>query len=607
MASEQVSKDHVDKTAQPRRPETDGGRNNAFGWVRRRQVRRRILTRWASVLGTYVFSSLTRRILVLNLVGLFAMVVGILYLNQFRAGLIDARVQSLLTQGEIIAGAIAASATADSNQVMVDPEQLLRLQAGESIDPGSSLSSLDFPINPELVGPILRRLISPTKTRARIYDPDGTLLLDSSHIYAQTQIFRFDLPPPNQEEEPYFQNLWQEVKFWMRRGEYPLYKELDDSSGLDYPEVAAAMAGSPASVVRLSPRGEMIVSVAIPVQRFRAVLGTLLLSTQGGDIDDIIAAERSAIIKIFVVAAVVVMVLSVLLAGTIAGPVRRLSDAAQRVRYSSKSREEIPEFPGRYDEIGHLARVLREMTNALYNRMDAIENFAADVAHELKNPLTSLRSAIETLPLAKNEASRERLMEVIQHDVRRLDRLISDISEASRIDAELARADSEIFDIAVLLRTVTDIANERWGEDVPRVKLTVTASKLDHPYEVFGKAERLSQVFNNLIDNARSFSPNDEAIDITATRQGNKVLITVDDCGPGINADVMERIFERFYTDRPANEGFGNNSGLGLSICRQIVEAHGGTITAENREQKGDDGKVLGARFIVTLPAKRVS
>ncbi|MDX5592112.1 sensor histidine kinase [Pseudovibrio sp. SPO723] len=607
MASEQVSKDHVDKTAQPRRPETDGGRNNAFGWVRRRQVRRRILTRWASVLGTYVFSSLTRRILVLNLVGLFAMVVGILYLNQFRAGLIDARVQSLLTQGEIIAGAIAASATADSNQVMVDPEQLLRLQAGESIDPGSSLSSLDFPINPELVGPILRRLISPTKTRARIYDPDGTLLLDSSHIYAQTQIFRFDLPPPNQEEEPYFQNLWQEVKFWMRRGEYPLYKELDDSSGLDYPEVAAAMAGSPASVVRLSPRGEMIVSVAIPVQRFRAVLGTLLLSTQGGDIDDIIAAERSAIIKIFVVAAVVVMVLSVLLAGTIAGPVRRLSDAAQRVRYSSKSREEIPEFPGRYDEIGHLARVLREMTNALYNRMDAIENFAADVAHELKNPLTSLRSAIETLPLAKNEASRERLMEVIQHDVRRLDRLISDISEASRIDAELARADSEIFDIAVLLRTVTDIANERWGEDVPRVKLTVTASKLDHPYEVFGKAERLSQVFNNLIDNARSFSPNDEAIDITATRQGNKVLITVDDCGPGINADVMERIFERFYTDRPANEGFGNNSGLGLSICRQIVEAHGGTITAENREQEGDDGKVLGARFIVTLPAKRVS
>ncbi|OKL44384.1 sensor histidine kinase [Pseudovibrio exalbescens] len=605
MTTEQASKTHSHEENRARRA-ADAARPRLFGWLRRRQVRRRILTRWASVLGTYVFSSLTRRILVLNLVGLFAMVVGILYLNQFRAGLIDARVQSLLTQGEIIAGAIAASATADSSQVTIDPEQLLRLQAGESINPGSSLSSLDFPINPEVVAPILRRLISPTKTRARIYDPDGTLLLDSSHIYAQTQVFRFDLPPPNEESEPYFQNLWQKLKFWMRRGEYPIYKELDEASGLDYPEVAAAMAGSPASVVRLSPRGEMIVSVAVPVQRFRAVLGTLLLSTQGGDIDDIVAAERNAIIKIFVVAAVVVMVLSVLLAGTIAGPVRRLSEAAQRVRYSSKSREEIPEFPGRYDEIGHLARVLREMTNALYNRMDAIENFAADVAHELKNPLTSLRSAIETLPLAKNDASRERLMDVIQHDVRRLDRLISDISEASRIDAELARADSEVFDMAVLLRTVADIANERWGEDVARVRVEVAPSKLDHPYEVFGKDERLSQVFNNLIDNARSFSPADKTIDIHVERHGDQIVVMVDDYGPGINADAIERIFERFYTDRPAKEGFGNNSGLGLSICRQIVEAHGGTIIALNRRTEvAGSGDIEGARFTVTLPAKR--
>lgn len=360
--------------------------------------------------------------------------------------------------------------------------------------------------------------------------------------------------------------------------------------------------------MRVSPRGELIVSVAVPVQRFRAVLGSLLLSTQGGDIDAIVRAERIAIMRVFLVAATVTMVLSILLAGTIAGPVRRLAAAAERVRRGIKSREEIPQFSERRDEIGHLARTLREMTNALYNRMDAIESFAADVAHELKNPLTSLRSAVETLPLARNPEAQERLMEVIQHDVRRLDRLITDISDASRLDAELARADAAPVDVATLLRTVADFANDRGDPELARVELEITPSRRDHPYRVIGHDSRLAQVINNLVDNARSFSPPDSRVVITATRTADAVVVTVEDEGPGIRAELRDRIFERFYTDRPEAEGFGNNSGLGLSISRQIIEAHRGTIAVENREEVDEETgeiRVLGARFIVSLPAEK--
>ncbi|OJJ12760.1 histidine kinase [Alphaproteobacteria bacterium AO1-B] len=603
-----VESEHLDDV-QISEPE-GGSERSKLRRLSKKRVRRRILSRVGRVFGTYVLSSLTRRIIAINLVGLIALVIGILYLNQFRAGLIDARVQSLLTQGEIIAGAIAASATVDTGTITVDPERLLQLQAGESITPtaGDDLESLDFPINPERVGPVLRRLISPTKTRARIYDPEGILILDSRHLYSSAQILRFDLPPPNVEEEGFWDTLWQWSKRWMQQGDLPLYQEVGAGDGRAYPEVEAALAGSPASVTRISQRGELIVSVAVPIQRFRAVLGTLLLSTQGGDIDAIVRAERIAIIRVFLFAATVTILLSILLAGTIAGPVRRLAAAADRVRTgSTTSREEIPEFSDRQDEIGHLARSFREMTNALYDKIDAIERFAADVAHELKNPLTSLRSAVETLPLARNEDSRNRLMEVIQHDVRRLDRLISDISDASRLDAELARTQSETIDIAELLRNMADAANERSDKGDPRVKLTVADAPGTKPYEVQGHDIRLGQVISNLLDNARSFSPNKGTVRVDLGRDGREIKITVDDDGPGIRAENTERIFERFYTDRPDGEGFGNNSGLGLSISRQIIDAHGGSISATNRIEAGKDGmdRIAGARFTIILPVGR--
>jgi two-component system, OmpR family, sensor histidine kinase ChvG len=546
-------------------------------------------------------SSLVRRIVVLNLAGLVALLCGFLYLNQFREGLIDARVQSLLTQGEIIAGAIASSATVETDTITLDPSKLLQLQAGESAGPGED-AQIEFSINPERVAPLLRRVVTPTRTRARIYDQDGFLILDSRS--PRGDILRFDLPPPTPDQPTLVERTWNQVKG--RFGRTDLTPSQDDSStsAHNLAEVNRALSGSPASVVRVNANGETIVSVAVPIQRFRAVRGALLLSTQGGAIDANIAAERWAILRVFGVAAAVMLVLSVLLAGTIAGPIRRLSAAAERVRLGAKGRQEIPDFTDRSDEIGHLSGSLRDMTRALYDRIDAIESFAADVAHELKNPLTSMRSAVETLPLAKTDDSRARLLGVIKHDVKRLDRLISDISDASRLDAELARADAAPVDLVRLLETVTAIANEVRRDDGVKVKLTVAPDPLGRQaYCVLGHDSRLGQVISNLLENARSFSPLHGEVRLSLRRVEGEVEITVEDDGPGIPAHALERVFERFYTDRP-EQGFGQNSGLGLSISRQIVLAHRGRIWAENRAPAcPTPPAATGARFLVRLPA----
>ncbi len=508
---------------------------------------------WLGSLGQAATSSLTRRIAILNLVALMALVGGILYLNQFRAGLIDTRVQSLLVQGQIIAAAIAAEATVETNAITVDPDKLLELQAGQSGSPyRTSETSTDFPINPERVAPLLRRLISPTRTRARIYDTDGSLILNSRGLYMRGFIQSVDLPPLGQ-EKTFLDRWWDAIKLWYRRGELPVYQEIGSANGREYTEVAASLNGQASSVVRVGEDGGLIVSVAVPVQRYRAILGSLLLSTESGDIDAIVEAERMAILRVFLVAAGVTVLLSILLASTIAGPVRRLASAAERVRRGIKQRQaEIPDFGNRKDEIGHLARVLSEMTNALYKRMEAIESFAADVSHELKNPLTSLRSAVETLPIA-NEEQRGRLLSVIKHDVRRLDRLITDISDASRLDAELARETSDPVDMARLLETVVSIAREtRLSNNKRQIQLTLEPRRYGKDaFYVLGNDSRLGQVVNNLIDNALSFSPPEGTVRVHAWREPTRIVVTVDDDGPGIRAENVESIFERFYTDRP--------------------------------------------------------
>lgn len=555
-------------------------------------------------LGHYVFSSLTRRILVLNLAALGVLVSGILYLNQFKEGLIDARVESLMTQGEIIAAAIAASATVSTDSITIDPEKLLELQAGQTISPtDDSIDAMEFPINPERVAPLLRRLISPTRTRARIYDRDANLMLDSQHLYAGGQVLRFDLPPVTNDDETYFESSVNWVMQIFRRNDLPLYEESPGGNGAAFPEVMTALTGGASTIVRMNEQGGLVVSIAVPVQRFRAVLGVLQLSTQGSDIDRIVQAERLAIVRVSAVAVFVTAILSMLLASTIANPLRRLAAAAVRVRRGVRTREEIPDYSDRQDEIGNLSIALRDMTSALYARIEAIESFAADVSHELKNPLTSLRSAVETLPLARSPESQKRLMDVIQHDVRRLDRLITDISDASRLDAELARQDAQKVDLKTLLTNLVSAASEIRRNK--QVNVTLSVGKLPPSiknYTIPGHDLRIGQVMTNLIENARSFVADGTGrIVVKLEPAGDFMRILIEDNGPGINADNIDRIFERFYTDRPSGEAFGQNSGLGLSISRQIIQAHGGTITAENIVGE-KSGMVLGARFTVLLP-----
>ncbi len=569
-----------------------------------------LLKRFRLFLAHQGFSSLRRRIVLLNLLGLVTLVSGILYLSEYRAGLIDARVQSLLTQGEIIAAAIASTAPSDASNIPIDPEKLLELQAGETYGPAEDYSILEFPINPERVAPLLRRLISPTNTRARIYDRDGGLLLDSQTLSGTGEILRFNLPPLTQQQPQInpLRRAWRQARLWFRSGGLPIYREIGAANGKQYQEVTAALSGQSDSEVRVNERGEVIVSVAVPVQRFRGVLGVLMLQTQGGEIDSAVEAERLVIVRVFLIAAAVMVVLSFLLAGTIAGPMRRLAEAAEHVRRRTRSRVEIPDMTSRADEIGHLSGAFRDMTDSLYTRIEAIESFAADVAHELKNPLTSLRSAIETLPLAKNEESRQRLLAVIQHDIRRLDRLITDISDASRLDADLQRHEAAPVDLRKLLTAVADLTNEIPRDDEVKVEVSFEPDDAIETFTIMGNDSRLGQVIDNLVQNARSFSPRGGKVRIVCKHVVGEIEIVIEDEGPGIRPDALSRVFERFYTDRPEH-GFGQNSGLGLSISRQIVEAHGGRIWAENRLSTqlsaGEAPRIAGARFVVRLPAAK--
>jgi two-component system sensor histidine kinase ChvG len=575
---------------------------------RARWLRRAIEARFSS--------SLTRRIVTLNLGGLLVLVLGFLWLNQFRADIIEARSESLETQAGIIAAAIAASAQVDVDTLRIDPEKLLELSPGEtpSLTQGDE-DTIEFSINPEVVGPVLHRLVTPTHNRARIYDRDGVLLLDSQTLRGRSNYSRSEAAD---EDTNWPQRLWGRVHRWFSPAKPPRVPGNWASNGKSLPEVADALAGKTGSVARVNAWGETIVSAGAPIQRTGAVRVALVLSTRGGDIDKVIASERWALLRFFAVIAAVMLVLSLSLANTIAEPVRKLADAAERVRRGIKSRQQIPDFTNRADEIGHLSRALGDMTQALYSRIEAIESFAADVAHELKNPLTSLRSAVETLPRVKNGPSRERLLEIMQHDVRRLDRLISDISDASRLDAELARGDSGPVDVAALTGAVVSMLG-----DSPRsrgVTLTTTIDPDVRACTVQGHDSRLAQVITNLIDNACSFSEPGGEVRIRLRRgrdeeSGDRIVVSVEDDGPGIPPHALERIFERFYTDRP-EDGFGQNSGLGLSISRQIVLAHLGRIWAENRplppgwvppEKDEDDDESprhgAGARFTVSLPA----
>ncbi len=548
--------------------------------------------------------SLTARIFIINMLGMAMLAFGIIYFNQFRQSLIDTKAQSLRTQAQIMAAAIAGSATADTSSIVINPNSLQ-----EPLDPLADPDAqdvTDFPINPESAGPVLKRLIANTGNRAQIIDTEGNLLVDSRFLMGADD---FVTTPPNNTPQNILVRSWNWILGRIFTLDYPARVEYGLDKNKDYPEVAAALNGASVSQVRLDENHEIIVVVAVPVQRFRAVLGALVLSNPGGEIDSVLRAEHRVVALTFGLVTLMSLLLSALLASTIANPIRKLSAATRAIRRGISRRPEIPDFTKRKDEIGDLSGSLSNMTNALYKRIDAIEAFAADVSHELKNPLTSLRSAVETLSLVKKDEQRERLIEIVKQDVRRMDRLITDISDASRLDAELARNETRPVDLARLIAAIVSMTNEVGDSRKPEIILTVqpppAGEDQSERYRVLGQDGRLSQVFRNLIDNAVSFTAPGSKIHVRLRRAAKVIEVRVEDNGPGIRPENLERVFERFYTDRPETS-FGNNSGLGLAISRQIVEAHSGKIWAENRMgAKGADGQrnVAGARFTVQLPA----
>jgi two-component system, OmpR family, sensor histidine kinase ChvG len=523
-------------------------------------------------------SPLTRRILALNVLALALLAGGFLYLGKYQASLIGQQIESLKTQGEVFAAALGEGAVLDS------------------VDEGEILL-------PDLARQMMRRLVEPTHTRARLFDVRGDIIADSRILRGPGDTVQVHELQP-QEREGAILRVADRVYDWIldilpRHTNYPAYRENASPRAEDYAEVLRALRGETGSAIRSDPQtGGLVFSVAIPIQRYKQVLGAVMLSAGSAEIEEELRTVRLELMRIFGVALLVTVLLSFYLAGTIARPIRRLAAAAERAR-GRRARVEIPDFTGRGDEIGDLSGSLREMTDALWQRMSAIESFAADVAHEIKNPLSSLRSAVETAVRIEDPANQRRLMAIILNDVQRLDRLITDISDASRLDAELGRLELEPVDIAAMLGALADVHEATRTDGSPRLVLAI--GKSDRELVVSGIETRLSQVFRNVIGNAVSFSPPLGEIRLTARHDGRGVLVTVEDQGPGIPEEKLTAIFDRFYTERPLGEQFGTHSGLGLSISKQIVEAHRGMIWAENC--KDASGATIGARFSVRLPA----
>jgi len=521
-------------------------------------------------------SALTRRILALNILALAIPVGGILYLDQYRDSLVETKLEALRTEGQLFAAALAETGVVAGT---LGDERLM----------------------PEIARLTIRRMIDVSANRARLFDQEGALIADSKRLGTAGQVEMEVLAPP--ETESLASSLINGAYDWVTRlipggREYLPYHESKPSQANDYAESVAALGGEVGKAVYSNGHGGLVLNVAVPVQRYRRVLGALLLTGDSADIDGAVRNVRFEILRIFAAALAVTTLLSMFLARTIARPIHRLADAAEQVRTGHGRQIDIPDFSRRRDEIGNLSGSLRDMTAALWQRMDAIERFAADVAHEIKNPLTSLRSAVETVSRIEDPLQQKKLMGIILDDVERLNRLISDISDASRLDAELSRAETVPVDIANMLGALVELHDATADEDSPRIQLDLA------PYQnlsVRGIEGRLVQVWRNLISNAVSFSPPRGLIRITAMRDGRRLRVSVSDEGPGIPPGKLTAIFDRFYSERPAGEKFGTHSGLGLSISKQIVEAHGGRLIAENRED--DSGHILGALFTVTLPA----
>jgi two-component system sensor histidine kinase ChvG len=538
---------------------------------------RRFRPRWVS--------PLLRRILMVNALPLALLVVALLYLDQYQNGLLEAQVGALREQARVFAGAMGESAV-------------------RTIDPDNPK------IVPEIARPLLRRLTDPTPdAEAKLYAPDGTLVADSRVREGPGGTVATEpLPPMPEHGEVVGMISWlyDKVLSWLPHRESRSLVDLAPGAGLEWqPDVkeelrldSSGQSREMPPYIRRTKENRLLVTVAVPVERDRHTVGIVLLTREAREVDTSLYTVRMSILALFGMALALTVLLSWYLSLTIASPILRLAGVAANMREGQGRSGTVPAaLLARRDEVGALATALTDSAEALWARMDAIERFAADVAHEIKNPLSSIRSAIETLRRIEDPARQKQLLTIIGQDVMRMDRLISDVSDASRLDAELSRVTAERVDVVPILRTLQELDEAtRDEDDDPRLEVVAPPNGLN----VWAVEDRLVQVLRNLIGNAHSFSPPRGRIVVRAREAGDVAEISVEDEGPGIPDANLEHVFDRFYSERPTGETFGQHSGLGLSISRQIVEALRGRISAENRRDAS--GKVLGARFIVRLP-----
>lgn len=567
-------------------------KTNSSGWLRlgsqRDEIERLFDLYWGGK--ERRITRLTLRIIGVNVLALLTLVIGMAYLGQYQEKIVASKLETFQTEVYLISTTLMEGALVPSAD---NKGRRIRADLAENLS-GSLAVTL--------------------KKRIMVFDEQGVLIADSERVSS-----RKDIKPIFSLEDDDRTKL-QSVEILKdigglilsllpkRDNLQPFHGTLSISAE-DYPDVADALKNKLSMSIWKNQNDDMVLTVAMPVFDGSEIAGAALLISDDGEIRAAMGDAWFDILKIFLMTLLVTVLISIYLSGVIARPLKKLADAAENVRKGKLKYTDIPDMRDRNDEIGELSVVLRAMTQALWERMEAIESFAADVSHEIKNPLTSLRSAVETAAIVKNKEDRDRLFEVIKHDIDRLDRLITDISSASRLDAELSREMFVRFDFVVLLRSLLDLyksplEREKSGTaaDVDfavreGVKIEVNLGK--DSVLVVGSEGRLMQVFQNIIANALSFSPMGSTILVSVVRKGARVNISIEDEGPGIPENRLENVFERFYSERPSHEEYGRHSGLGLSICRQIVVAHNGLIYAENRKTRS--GKIKGAKFTVIL------
>jgi len=548
---------------------------------------------WAAIANSYparlVGRSIHRRILVWNLFGLAILVLGWMLVTRQNTWLIDAKRDALKTQSRIVAAAVAARVRHPDASGLFDPDEVESAKLRSDL-----LDALDFKIRPELVAPVLARLISDTETRARIYVSDGTEILDSNDLVGSSGISILGVPPKNVYKKP--KNFWTRFLKWRLANYLPVYQDIDDISGRSWPEIRATMKdGRPRSMLLVTESSEQVVANVVPIRRYGEIHGVLMLSTEPGAIDDLLSEERLRILVLALLATCATAIASIILARTVAGPLRHLSQAAEDVASDINASDGLPRFDERDDEVGQLARSFAQMTQTLRKRIDDSERFAADVAHELKNPLTAASSTASSLIYARDDAHRTQLIEQVNGELTRLNKLISDVASAQRLDAQLAKQENEPVPLDQIARNIVDVFRDIHAAN--GVNLVYVSELTPAQSRVFGHDGRLGQVLTNLIDNAVSFSPVGGTVTVRLDRVADTLRVAVEDQGKGVDPEQTDKIFRRFYTYRPSAESSrGDNSGLGLSITREIIQAHAGRIWVENRDEGG-------AKFVVELPA----